>query len=275
MRWRLVRVFPLILTLMVACGAPPSSSSPSASPPPSTSAADGHAVWEQYRAAAGGAALAAVRGFRATGMVVNPTDRVNRRLLIDAEAPSRYRQRETSERRNGRGVRLLSGYNGTVGWRAGNTQLAGDGLSLDPAVRDRAITAASRQNYINFMAGVIPTWLQEAGLTLTPIGTIPDGEDRGAFAVTIIHDGTDLGRLVFDDKTHLPRRLVVSYLRSIRPEGGEYRVSFSDYRDAGQGVRLPYLISREQGGMTVQWIISAYQLNPAFSAGTFEPPQAR
>ncbi len=117
-----------------------------------------------------------------------------------------------------------------------------------------------------------PLWLQEAGLTLTTVGTVPDGEDRGAVAVNISKDGADLGRLVFDPATHLPRRLVVSFLRGIRPEGGEYRIAFSDYRDAGQGVLLPHLISREQDGMTVQWVISSYQLNPGFPAGMFEPP---
>lgn len=247
---------------MVACSAP-------------SPIQDGDSVWERYRNAAGKGALTELRGFRATGIVVDPTDGANRRLLIEAEGPARYRQRETSEGPGGPGIRQLIGYNGTIGWRAGNTRLGGDGLSDDPAVRDRAITAASRQNYINFTAGVIPLWLQQAGLTLTTIGTLPDGEDRGSAAVTIAHDGTDLGRLVFDATTHLPKRLVVSYLRSIRPEGGEYRIAFSDYRDAGQGVQMPHLISREQGGITVQWIISAYQLNPGFPAGTFEPPARR
>lgn len=269
MRWCLVRLCPLILLLMVACSAPAPDTSPSASSP------GGDSVWERYRSAAGKAALAEVRGFRATGITVDPSDRANRRLLIDAAAPALYRQRETSAGARGPGIRQLIGYNGTVGWRAGNTQLAGDGLSDDPAVRERAIMAASRQNYINFVAGVMPIWLQEAGLTLTDIGTLPDGEDRGSAAVTISQEGTELGRLVFDATTHLPRRLVVPYLRSIRPEGGEYRISFSDYRDAGQGVQLPYMISREQGGMTVQWIISAYQLNPVFPAATFEPPDYR
>jgi hypothetical protein len=263
MRSCLVRLCPLMLLLMAACSAPP---------PPA--AAPSSSLWDDYRRAAG-TALAQVRGLRATGIAVDPTDGANRRLLIEAEAPARYRQRETSEGEGGPGIRQLVGYNGTVGWRAGNTHLAGDGLSADPAVRDRAITAVSRQNYVNFTAGVIPVWLQEAGLTLTTIGTIPDGEDRGAIAVSITQDGADLGRLVFDAQTHLPRRLIVSYLRSVRPEGGEYRIAFSDHRDAGQGVQLPYRISREQGGITVQWIISAYQLNPGFPAETFEPPSRK
>lgn len=251
MRWCLARLCPLILTLMVACSAP----SPAAQ--------------------VDQAALAQVRGLRATGIVVDPTDGANRRLVIEAAAPALYRQRETSAATRGPGIRQLIGYNGTVGWRAGNTQLAGDGLSDDASVRERTITAASRQNYINFVAGVMPSWLREAGLTLTDIGTLPDGEDRGSTAVTISQEGTELGRLVSDATTHLPRRLVVPYLRSIRPEGGEYRISFSDYRDVGQGVQLPHVISREQGGMTVQWIISAYQINPVFPAGTFDPPDKR
>lgn len=266
MRWCLVRVFPLLL--MAGCSAPPAET------PSSPLPGDGDAVWARYRDAAGKAALAQVRGLRVTGVVVDPTDGTNRRLQIEAEAPARYRQRETSAG-GGPGIRQLIGYNGTVGWRAGNTHLAGDGLSADAAVRDRVITAASRQNYINFIGGVMPTWLQEAGLTLTTIGTIPDGEDRGAMAVNISQDGADLGRLVFDAQTHLPRRLVVSFLRSIRPEGGQYRVSFDDHRDAGQGVQLPYRIAREQGGITVQWLISAYQINPGLPAGTFEPPRRK
>lgn len=265
----LVRVCPLVVMLAAACSAPPPPASSSSS---SSASVDGDAVWAQYRDAAGKTALADVRGLRAAGIVVDPTDGANRRLQIEAEAPARYRQRETPEAANGAGIRQLVGFNGTIGWRAGNTKLAGDGLSEDPAVRDRAITAAGRQNYVNFIAGVSPLWLKEAGFTLTTIGTIPDGEDRGAVAVNISKDGAELGRLMFDATTHLPRRLVVSFLRGIRPEGGEYRIAFSDFRDAGQGVQMPHLISREQGGMTVQWIINAYQLNPGFPAGTFEPP---
>jgi hypothetical protein len=272
MQSSLVRLCPVIVMLATACSAPPPAAS---SATPSSTTIDGGAVWERYRSAAGKAALGDLRGFRVTGVVVDPADGANRRLQIEAEAPARYRQRETPEGQDGPGIRQLVGYNGTMGWRAGNTMLAGDGLSEDPAVRDRAVTAAGRQNYVNFIAGVSPLWLQEAGLTLTTVGAISDGEDRGAMAVNISKDGADLGRLVFDPSTHLPRRLVVSFLRGIRPEGGEYRIAFSDYRDAGQGVQLPHLISRQQGGMTVQWIISAYQLNPGFPAGTFEPPARR
>lgn len=254
------------LLLAAACGAPPQPAPPAVEVAP---------VWERYRAAAGGEALRQVRGLRVTGVSVDPNDRANRRLLIDAEAPARFRLRETSEAPAARGLRQLVGYNGTVGWRAGNTLLGGDGLSEDPATRDRAITAAGRQNYINFIAGVMPIWLQEAGLTLTTIGTLPDGPDRGATAVTVAQDGAELGRLVFDQRTGLPKRLIVPYLRSIRSEGGEYTVSFDDYRDAGQGVRLPYRLSRDQGGTTVQWIIRAYQINPGFPAGTFDAPTNR
>lgn len=261
MRWSLVRLSPLFVLLTMACSGP-------------APAAEEDSVWDRYRSAMG-PALAQVRGLRATGVVVDAAERTNRRLQIEAEAPARYRQRETSDRTGGPGIRQLIGFNGTIGWRAGNTQLGGDGLSPDAAVRERVITAASRQNYVNFIAGVVPVWLQEAGLTLTVVGTIPDGEDRGAVAINITHEGTELGRLVFDPKTHLPRRLVVPFMRSIRPEGGEYRLAFSDHRDAGQGVRLPHLISREQNGATVQWIISAYQLNPGLPAGTFEPPPPR
>lgn len=226
-----------------------------------------------YVKAAGGDALLRVRGFRATGVAIDPADRGNRRLVIEAAHPARYRQRESPMGREGLDIRTLIGFDGTVGWWAGNTMLGGDGQSPDPAVRQRAVTAAARQNFINTLAGVLPVWLPDAGITLTAIGAVTDGPDRGAMALAIAVDGSPAGRLILDPDTHLPRRIVVPFLRSVRPEGGEYTVSFSDYRDAGGGVLLPHQITRGSGSTDVQWAISAYALNPAFPAGTFAPVQ--
>jgi hypothetical protein len=235
-------------------------------------------VWDAYRRAAGGDALGRVRSVRFTGFAVDPIERSNRRLVIEAAAPARYRQRETPTTSRGSTIRTLVGYNGTTGWWAGNTLLGGEGLAEDVDTRNRTIAAAGRQAYINTMAGLFPLWLQESGLTLTPIGAITDGEDRGAAAIQITADGTPVGRLVMDATTHLPKRLVVPYLRSIRPDGGEYTISFHDYRDVGDGVLLPHRITRDKNAtsnVVIQWMIRAYQINPELSATTFEPPARR
>lgn len=226
-----------------------------------------------YVAAAGGDALLRVQGFRATGVAIDPADRANRRLVIEAARPANYRQRESPMGPGGLRLRTLIGYNGTQGWWAGNTMLGGDGQSPDPTVRQRAVTAAARQNFINTLAGVLPIWLPNAGITLSAIGPVTDGPDRGAMALALTVEGTPVGRLILDPDTHLPRRIVVPFLRGVRSEGGEYTVSFNEYRDVGSGVRLPYQITRGSASADVQWAISAYTLNPTFPAQTFTPVQ--
>ena len=274
-----MRLRPLLvltgLCVMAACGSP--APTPQGAPSPQAPV-EGTAVWDAYRRAAGGEALARVRRVRLTGFAVDPTEGGNRQLVIEAEAPARYRQRETPISSRGSSVRTLVGYNGTTGWWAGNTLLGGEGLSEDADTRNRTIAAAGRQSYINTMAGLFPLWLEESGLTLTTIGAVQDGEDRGATAVQITGEGTPLGRLIMDPVTHLPRRLVVPYLRSIRPEGGEYSIAFHEYRDVGDGVQLPHRISRDKSGTShiiIQWMIRAYQINPELPATTFEPPPRR
>lgn len=262
------------LCAFAACGSP----TPAPVPPTTHAAAEDPTVWEAYRRAAGGDALGRVRSLRVTGFAVDPTERGNRRLVIEAAAPSRYRQRETPTTSRGSTIRTLVGYNGTNGWWAGNTLLGGEGLSEDVETRNRTITAAGRQSYINTMAGLMPLWLQDSGLTLTTIGAITDGEDRGATAIQITAEGAPVGRLVMDATTHLPRRLVVPHLRSIRADGGEYTISFHEYRDVGDGVQWPHRISRDKTGTSnviIQWMIRAYQINPDLPATTFEPPARR
>lgn len=270
------RLIPSILIAIVValsgCGpAPvPGDNAPAAAAP--------DAVWERYQRAAGGDAVLKVQGIRAMGISVDPSIDGNRRLTLELARPSGYRQRELPHPTQGEPVRTLIGYNGTVGWWAGNTILAGDGLSADPAVRQAALTAAGRQNFINNVAGIVPLWLENAGIEVTPIGVVQDGPDRGSWAVALTAGGEPVGRLIFDATTHFPRRLVVPYQRHIRRDGGEYSMVYADYKDAGDGVMLPYRISREApaatpSGITVtNWILSAYQINPVFVANTFDPP---
>lgn len=234
----------------------------------------------QYRAAAGGAALDDIKTLRMAGVMIDPSDRANRRIVVEAGHPARYRQTEGPLGTSGRRHRTLIGFNGTEGWWAGDTRLGGDGLSRDPDVRQRAINDAARQNQINFIAGVLPGWLPDAGVTLTTIGDVSDGPDRGLLAVGLAHGEVPLGRLLIDQATHLPVKLIVPYQRHIRPDGGEYEIRYWDYR-AVNGIRLPHRIGRRpvgsngSGGSSrtadVQWSVSAYQVNPALDGKTFEP----
>ncbi len=213
------------------------------------------------------------RGLRATGLLVSPGERSNRRLVIQAERPNRFRLFEGPISPENRGILSVVVYDGTTGWRLGNTVLGGDGLSEDPETRERANTAAARQNYINTLAGLLPVWLSgEGGVTFTALGAIADGPDRGAPALALTADGAPAGRLIFDPDTHLPRRLIVPYQVHIRPEGGEYTMTYSDYREV-EGVRLPFRVAREgPSDQTTRWNFSAYVLNPTFEAGTFSRP---
>lgn len=273
MRRPLLPLLAFVIAALTGCGSPPDSGDNT----PAT-AADSHAIWERYERAAGGDALRKVQGIRAMGISVDPSIQGNRRLTLELAQPANYRQRELPHPTQGEPVRTLIGYNGTVGWWAGNTMLAGDGVSDDPAVRQTAITAAARQNFINNTAGILPSWLEGAGITIAPIGIVQDGPDRGSWALALTAGGEPVGRLIFDATTHLPRRLVVPYQRHIRREGGEYSMVYADYKDAGDGVMLPYRISREapsataSGMIVTNWILSAYQINPAFAANTFDPP---
>lgn len=260
---------------LVACGAPPQTPDPSDTP----AGAQVDAL-QAYRVAAGGPALDAITSLRATGISIDTALGGNRNLVIEMARPTRYRQRESPLDQTGAPVRTMVGYDGTLGWRAGNTVLGGDGLSPDREVRQAAVTAAARQNYLNTLAGMLPLWLPDSGITLTPIGLVQDGEDRGALAFTL-HDGdTPMGRLLLDADTHLPRRLIVPYHRHIRPEGGEYSISFHDYKVVEGGALLPHRMERTQPGATadsptssVQWVIRSYEINLTLDAAIFAPPE--
>ncbi len=252
------------------CGAPPP---PAGTPVPAAAAAT--ANWtDAYRQAAGAPAVAALKTFRFTGIVINPADSANRRIEVDASAPALFRQAESPMDPAGRPQVLRVGYDGAEGWWSGNTMLGGDGLSPDPDTRRRAIRTAARQNYVNVVAGAMPLWLIDAGLTLTVVGEIQDGEDRGALAIEITAGTDRLGRLIIDPATHLPRRLVVPYHRHIRPNGGEYTLSYQDYRPV-DGLLLPHGITRrdpEQGRADIVWTVRAWQVNPPLPDETFRPP---
>lgn len=270
----------LVVLTLAGCAESPTPP-PAASTPAAPAVADvSGTVWDRYTRAAGGDALLAITGLRVIGVSADPTLGSNRRLTVEVAPPAKYRQREASGQADPRQLRTLIGYDGTVGWWAGNTVLAGDGLSPDPAVRQWAFTAAGRQNFINHMAGILPLWLRDADVTFTELGALQDGPDRGAEALALSVAGTPVGRLVFDPDTHLPRRFIAAYQRHIRPGGGEYMVEFADYRDVGAGVLMPFRISRELKGegedpsTWVQWLISAYHVNPAFDPGTFLPPRS-
>lgn len=210
--------------------------------------------------------------------MVDPSDRANRRIVVEAESPAKYRQTEGPLSTSGRRHRTLIGFDGTTGWWSGDTRLGGDGLSKDPAVRERAITAASRQNFINFIAGVMPAWLPGAGVTLTTLGPVQDGPERDMLTVTLAIGDEQIGRLIIDPGTHLPTRMVVPYHRHIRPQGGEYEMRYSDYREVN-GVKLPYRIARRslmsENAPDIQWTASSYQVNLTLDAKTFEPLVSR
>jgi len=285
--WRSAIVAALVCTGL-ACGraAEPAPEGQAAAPGAAPAPATGEASSEWlalYRAAAGGEAVGTVRTLRMAGVMIDPSDRANRRIVVEAEYPAKYRQTEGPLGTSGRRHRTLIGFNGSEGWWAGDTRLGGDGLSKDPDVRQRAINDAARQNQVNFIAGVLPAWLPEGGVTFATIGDVTDGPDRGLLAIAVTHGDTPLGRLLIDQTTHLPSKLIVPYQRHIRPDGGEYEIRYWDYRPVA-GVLLPHRIARRQIGSDgssgsdgsgrspdVQWSVSAYQVNVTLEGKTFEP----
>ncbi len=226
-----------------------------------------------YRRAAGGDRVDLVRRLRATGVSFTQGDQSNRRLVLQAAPPGQFRQYEAPiDERSPQAITGI-GLNGAVGWRMGTTQLAGDGLSADPAVRERAFTLAARQNYINALAGMLPLLLRtDPAVTMTPLPPATEGADRGAPAIAIATADGPAGRLIFDPVTSLPAKFIAPYQRHIRAQGGEYTLVFSDFR-AVDGVTLPFRITRSSdAGRETQWSFSAFVINPTFAPGTFAPP---
>ncbi len=285
--WRSAIVAALVCT-GIACGKAadpaPADRASEAGTPAAVAEATGAPDWlVQYREAAGGTALQGVKTLRMAGVMIDPSDRANRRIVVEAGYPAKYRQTEGPLGTSGRRHRTLIGFDGTEGWWAGDTRLGGDGLSKDPLVRQRAVNAAARQNQVNFIAGVLPGWLPDGGVTMTTIGEVTDGPDRGLLAIGLSHGDMSLGRLLIDQTSHLPAKLIVPYQRHIRPEGGEYEIRYWDYREVN-GVRLPHRIGRRpitSNGSSgsgrsgrlpdVQWSVSAYQVNAVLDDNTFVP----
>jgi hypothetical protein len=226
-----------------------------------------------YRRAAGGDRVDLVQRLRATGVSFTEGDQSNRRLVLQAAPPGQFRQYEAPiDERSPQAITGI-GLDGAVGWRMGTTQLAGDGLSADPAVRERAFTLAARQNCINALAGMLPLLLRtDPAISMTSLPPATQGADRGAPAIAITTADGPAGRLIFDPVTSLPAKFIAPYQRHIRAQGGEYTLVFSDFR-AVDGVILPFRITRSgDAGRETQWSFSAFVINPNFAPGTFAPP---
>lgn len=267
----------LVLAALVgvaACtgGTPDTNATPAAASAPADDALS--AVLAAYQRAAGGAAVARVQGLRATGITYTDADRSNQRLVIQAATAGRFRLYESPVDGAGRQTVTMIGLDGANGWRAGNTVLAGDAQSGDPAVRERAITRAARQNYINAVSGMLPLLLRTDGrITLALAPPAADGPDRGAPVIAISSADGPAGRLVFDPGTSLPAKLIAPYQRDIRKQGGEYTLTFSDFR-AVDGVKVPFRVTRSSDtGQKTHWSFRAYVVNPDFAPGTFTQPR--
>lgn len=267
----------LVLAALVgvaACtgGTPDTNATPAAASAPADDALS--AVLAAYQRAAGGAAVARVQGLRATGITYTDADRSNQRLVIQAATAGRFRLYESPVDGAGRQTVTMIGLDGANGWRAGNTVLAGDAQSGDPAVRERAITRAARQNYINAVSGMLPLLLRTDGrITLALAPPAADGPDRGAPVIAISSADGPAGRLVFDPGTSLPAKLIAPYQRDIRKQGGEYTLTFSDFRPV-DGVKVPFRVTRSSDtGQKTHWSFRAYVVNPDFAPGTFAQPR--
>jgi hypothetical protein len=223
-----------------------------------------------YRKAAGGDALDRIKSFRATGVTFSVMDKSNRRLVVQAEAIGKFRQYEAPINSDSRPQVSVIGLDGTAGWRRGNTLLAGDGLSRDPKVREKAITQASRQNYVNAVAGLFPLLLKgDPTITMQSLGPVTDGPDRGAPAVSISTPDGLAGRLIFDPATSLPMKFIAPYQKHIRKQGGEYAIVFSDFRVV-DGIRVPFRVARtDELDRQIRWSFSGIEWNPTFDPKAF------
>jgi hypothetical protein len=246
-----------------ACGGGPTPA-PQAPAPPAGTDTQLSTVLAAYRRAAGGEALDRIQRLRATGVSYTAGTKSNQRIVLQFSAPGKFRQYEAPVDEQSRQVVMVVGLDGTDGWRLGNTQLGGDGQSADPAVRARAETLASRPNNINALSGILPVLLRSdpvVTMTATPPAIAVSTKDGAA------------GRLIFDSATGLPRAFIAPYQRHIRPEGGEYTLTFSDFRVV-DGVKLPFQITRtSDASPETRWAFRAYEINPEFPADTFVKPK--
>ncbi len=75
-----------------------------------------------------------------------------------------------------------------------------------------------------------------------------------------------------DAETYLPL-MVKQYPKSGQMAGQEIEVHYSDYRDTGSGLLMPFVISTKSGGQSVQDIkFTAIELNGDISDDTFKYP---
>ncbi len=266
-------------------GAPPAAAASSAArtsapapaetaPPPTVTAVErGRALVAAYRTAAGGPRLNALHALKAVGTIASSGAQPPMQAMFLLSFPNRFQQREAILRSGRPPDIAVIGFNGTHGWFGGAGRLVGDGSSSDPAVRARAETRAARQALVNFAAGVVPSWLEDARMvTYTAAGTVASGADRGALILEIQGPDGDAGQLLMDPVSHLPRRLIARYLPDIRRQAGEYTIAYRDFRPE-RGILLPHTIVRESdvaGRSTTT--ITSYSIDPTILPLTFDPP---
>jgi hypothetical protein len=288
--WRLLD-YAAAMTMAAAsvagCGRPPQSQAPAAvSAPASTGAAapvtpsptptgaasaGGRAAIDEVRAAAGGAALTALRSFELDGTSTMTGLKSPRQLKVLALFPQYFRQDEApAPNATGQKFHTVIGMQDTVGWILGG-RLGGDGASPDRTIAERAYTRAARQAMVGFLAGINAPWLVDSNhYTATLAGTVTAGPDRDA--VIVVLDGPDGrgGRLLIDPNTHLPRRLIEPPQPGGRGPASIIDIIFtySDFQPQ-DGLQLPHTIIRENGPNRTVWSISKYVLNPRLTPRNF------
>lgn len=195
----------------------------------------------------------------------------NRRIVVQAEQPGRYRQFDGPGSSESQLRLTVFVVNGPDAFRVGSAGLAGAGQSSDPAVRQEVEADAARQNMVNTLAGVMPVWLaRDPAVTMVEVGALPDGPFKGEPAVAVKFGGADPTHVVFDAETGLPKAAVVPFLKSIRPTGGTYTIRYEDYRDV-DGLKLPFRLVREGAERArTRWMFRSWEIDPTFAATTFE-----
>ncbi len=273
---------------------PPTTSS-SGAPTSATGASIKRATdtLEAYRSAAGGGAVSRVLSLEVIGASASSATGVTRSLHCLATFPGRYRQEEapgsgqasalplrgaTARGRGPTGVMspgaaspdVIFGLDDDHGWMSG-AKLAG---TRDAKSAAHEITVVARQSFVDFMAGVLPTWLLDgAHFTFTDEGVVDAGADRGAIILQIEGPDGHAGRLLIDPTTHLPHRLTVDRSLAEGASAVGLIVTYSDYRDVS-GVLLPHKMTRETDtAITTTWSIAHYVVNGKISPQAFLAPR--
>jgi hypothetical protein len=264
------------LSLLVGCRTPtPDRDTPPAAPASTDSttppAAGIPAALARYRQAAGLNQRAVPVRLRASGVGLIDGVGGNRRIVIQAEHPGRYRQFDGPGSSESQLRMTVFMVNGPDAWRVGSAPLAGRGQSSNAEERRAAEAAAARQNQINAMAGIMPIWLlEDPAVTVVDIGPMADGPFAGAPALALKFGTTDPTRLVFDAETGLPSAAIVPFLPEIRSTGGTYTMRYEDYREV-EGLRLPFRIVRDGNDRSrTRWMFRTWEVDPTFTPTTFE-----